>query len=261
MAGLQSGVRSWVIRMLWGPLRWIAQVHLSCSRAAGEFMFGRRSKTRVVPNGVDLARFVYSPANRLATRRDLGLTDFFVVGHVGGFSEAKNHVRLLRIFADVLKRESSAKLLLVGDGPLRGEIEADIATLGIGDAVVLAGTREDVPDLLATMDALLFPSLHEGFPVALIEAQASGLPCLVSSAVTREIALTDLVRFVALDEPDDVWVDAVLAMQSIQGRSSRAGDLTAAGYDSTQVAQEMQTLYLDLSEAMPTAYATEAGSS
>ena len=178
---------------------------------------------------------------------------------MGRFHHQKNHTRLLRIFKRVLEREPEARLLLVGDGPLRGELEGEIASLGLDEAVVLAGVREDVPDLLAAMDVFLLPSHFEGLPVVVVEAQASGLPCVVSGAVTDEVALTDLVRFVSLDEPDTVWADAVLAAATVGPRRSRVQELRDAGYDSAQVAREMQELYLELAEESWTRSTSRAG--
>lgn len=231
------------------PLRHVAQVRLACSRLAGDWMFGGRVATRVIHNGVELDRFAFDPDERRRLRQELGLMDAFVIGHVGRFSRQKNHVRILRIFAEALAREPKARLLLVGDGGLRPQIEQDISSLGLEDHVILAGVRDDIPRLLSAMDVLLFPSHYEGLPVTVVEAQASGLPCVVSDTVTDEIALTDLVRFVSLDEPDEAWADTVLQMAAIPWRRSRIDELRDAGYDSAQVAQEIQDLYLELAEA------------
>lgn len=252
-AGQDGQFRSLVKRILRRPLSRIAQVHLACSKSGGDWMFGRSADSHVIHNGVDLARFNYSSERRLVTRKSLGLTRNLVVGHVGSFSHVKNHQRILRIFTAVLQLEPTARLLLVGDGPLREGIEAEIASLGIADSVVLTGVREDVPDLLAAMDVFLLPSHFEGLPVVVVEAQASGLPCVVSDAVTDEVALTDLVNFVSLDEPNIGWADALMAAAKTGPRRSRVQELRAAGYDSAQVAQEMQEMYLRLS-APPTRY-------
>lgn len=230
------------------PLRHIAQVRLACSRLAGDWMFGRHATTRVLYNGVELDRFAFDADRRRRVRQELGLTDTPVIGHVGSFSSPKNHARLLRIFAEVLAREPRARLILVGDGLLRPQIQADIASLGLEGRVVLTGVREDVPALLSAMDVLLFPSHFEGLPVTVVEAQASGLPCVVSDTVTTEVGLTDLVRFLALDEPDDIWADALLGACSAKHRRSRIDELREAGYDAAQVTNEIQDLYLELND-------------
>ena len=118
----------------------------------------------------------------------------------------------------------------------------------VHEAVILTGLREDIPDVMTAMDVLVLPSHYEGLPVVLVEAQASGLPCVVSDAVTREVALTDLVRFVSLSEPDDSWADAIRDTRSSGVRRSRIEELRIAGYDSAQVARELQDLYMELSQ-------------
>lgn len=239
-------VDRWVKEVLRRPLRRVSQYHMTCSELAAEWMFGHEVNVRLVPNGIQSERFGYSPKQRIAVRCELGLSDEFVVGHIGRLVEEKNHSKLLGVFGQVLARDPSTRLVLVGDGHLRGRIELEIAKLGLARQVHLVGVRQDIPDLLAAMDVFLLPSHREGLPVTLVEAQASGLPCVVSDAVTEEVALTDLVRFVSLAEPDEVWADAILAARTDDTRHSRIDELRAAGYDSAQVAQEMQELYLQL---------------
>lgn len=209
--GSLSGVTRTVLR--W-PLRYVADVHLACSKLAGTWMFGRKTAVQVIPNGINSARFSFDPAERVRLRRELGLGDALVVGHVGSFGPVKNHGRILRIFSALAARDTRARLLLVGDGGLRGDIEQQVRALGLADKVVLPGVREDIPAVLSAMDVLLFPSHYEGLPVAVVEAQASALPCVVSDAVTPEIALTDLVDFVPLSAPDEVWAAKVLEAAS-----------------------------------------------
>ena len=230
------------------PLRHLASNHLTCSELAGYWMFGHSTLARLIPNGIETTRFGYDATTRQQIRRQLGLTDALVVGHVGSFSSPKNHSRLLRIFSTVLKTEHRARLLLVGDGALRAKIEKDIHLLGLEGTVSLVGVREDVPELLSAMDVLLFPSHYEGFPVTVVEAQASGLPCVVSDAVTPEIGLTDLVTFVSLTERDEVWAVKVLQLASQTHRESRVKELREAGYDAAQVAKELQEFYLELAQ-------------
>lgn len=237
--------------MLTWPLRHVAQLHLACSKLAADWMFGGRTATRVLFNGVELDRFAFDDARRLRVRQEFGLSDALVVGHVGRFNLPKNHLRLLRIFAEVVSRDPRARLILVGDGVLRPQIEADIASLGLEGRVVMAGVRPDVPAMLSAMDVLLFPSHYEGLPVTVVEAQASGLPCVVSDAVTTEVGLTNLVRFFPLDESDDTWADATLQMATTAGRKSRIDELRTAGYDAATVAEEIQKLYLELDDTRP----------
>lgn len=246
-SGHPGRIGRWLRSALTRPLSRIAHIRLACSRVAAQWMFGKRARTSLVPNGVELERFQYCPDERIKIRGELGLDAEFVIGHVGRFTEPKNHIRLLRIFAALLLVEPKAHLVLVGDGELRSHIQREIQSLGLDANVTLAGTRADVPAVLCALDVLLFPSRYEGLPLSIVEAQASGLPCIVSDAVTDEVGLTDLVRFVSLGSADSVWVDALLKANRTP-RESRVEELRAAGYDSSQVAQGMMHLYLRLAD-------------
>ena len=227
------------------PLRWVAHYRLACSTPAATWMFGRRAETSLVHNGVALDEFEYDAQNRDRVRKELGLGDGLVVGHVGRMVPPKNHARLVQVFERSTEVEPFAHLLLVGDGELRSEIERHIRALKIDENVILVGVRADVSALLAAMDVLVLPSHFEGLPVSIVEAQASGLPCVVSDAVTREVGLTDLVQFISLEESDEVWSNAVLKAKELP-RRSRVEELRAAGYDSSETTGEMQRLYVKL---------------
>lgn len=247
-AGLKTSRRTVVAAVGRALLRVVATHRLACGNLAGKWMFGTR-EFYVVPNALDLESVAYRLRDRIRIRAELGLDDAaVVVGHVGNFSAVKNHSRLLKIFAELAQQEPRARLLLVGDGHLRDQIEQHIRLLGLKDKVSLTGVRQDVPSLLSAMDVLLFPSLSEGLPVTVVEAQAAGLPCVVSESVTSEVGLTDLVRFVSLDEPDDLWATELLTASSQTDRRSRTKELRDAGYESAQVASAMDDLYFALVE-------------
>jgi glycosyltransferase involved in cell wall biosynthesis len=172
--------------------------------------------------GVDLAPFSLT-VDRAAVRSEFGFrADNIVFGHVGRFDPQKNHAFLADIAAEIAKREPGARFLLVGDGPLRSSIESQFRRAGIGHRAVFAGSRPDVPRLMVgAMDALLFPSLHEGLPVVLIEAQAAGLPTIMSDAIAAEsIIVPGLVITRALSESASHWAES--ALQHRQYRQSSA---------------------------------------
>lgn len=250
-AGRESGPLGVVRQALHLPLRVVADSHLACSAVAGRSMFGERTTVQVVPNAIKVERFAFTPSERDRIRLELGWQDALVIGHVGRFDPQKNHARLLRIFAGLAHNEPRARLLLVGDGLLRPQIEQDIASLGLEGKVVLTGVRTDIPELLSSMDVLLFPSHFEGLPVTVVEAQAAGLPCVVSDAITDEVALTELVTFISLNHPDVAWVRGVQEAASCQGRASRTREIRSAGYDSAEVAAYMQRLYMELNIVRP----------
>ncbi|MCR4412031.1 MAG: glycosyltransferase family 1 protein [Thermoguttaceae bacterium] len=212
-SGVSLGRRAYLaISRHW--LRRHATARLACSRSAGVSLFGRPwltdSRARVVHYGVDLAEFA-APADGAAVRKELGLApDDFVLGHVGRYCPQKNHRFLLDIAAEAARREPRIRLLLLGEGPLRAEIDAQARVLGLGDRVTALGVRRDVPRVLAAVDVFVFPSLWEGLPLAVLEAQAAGLPCVVSDRVTAEAdAIRSLVYRRSLDQDAAAWVDAI----------------------------------------------------
>ncbi len=194
-----------------------ATVGLAASQEAGSALFGSGweadPRWQILHYGIDLAPFKEA-VDAAAIRAELDLPDdAFVVGHVGRFCEQKNHTFLVEIFAEVARHDPQAMLLLVGDGPLRSSIEAYVQRLHLADHVVFAGVRGDVPRLMmGAMDVFLLPSLYEGLPLCGIEAQAAGLPLVLSDVITRELdVVAPLIRRIPLQQPASVWAQAVRA--------------------------------------------------
>ena len=194
----------------------------ACSRKAGEMLFGASPFT-VLPNGVDTGAFArHDPEARARLREHLGVAeDEILLGHVGRFSAQKNHAGLLRIFAAALQRRPNARLLLLGQGPLEAETRALAQELGVADRVIFAGVRTNVQVFYHAMDAFLLPSLFEGLPVVLVEAQAAGLPCFVSDTIDRGAAFADGVHFLPLGDTD-AWA-AALAGADLARNPARPG--------------------------------------
>ena len=238
-----SGPAALVKQALQYPLRYQADVLMSCTEQAGRWLFGskacRGEKFFLLPNAVDVKRFRPNGEARRRYRRELGLDDRLVVGHVGRFHEAKNHAFLLEAFAGLAGIRADAALLLVGDGELRGEIEAKIRELGLGDRVVLTGGSNDVPGLMQAMDVLAFPSRWEGLPVTGVEAQAAGLPCLISDRISTEVDISPLVRRLSIADTG-AWVQAMAAPQK---RQDVTGDIIRAGYDIGESVRRLSRLY------------------
>ena len=216
----------------------------ACGRDAGDWMFGGASY-RIVNNAIDAKNYTYSPVRRQEMRQQLGIReDAFVVGHVGRFNAVKNHTFLLDVFAEVRRKLRDAVLLLVGEGDLRSEMEQKAATLGMKDSVIFTGMRTDVPDLMQAMDCFVFPSLYEGIPVTMIEAQAAGLPCVISDAVPAESRKTDLVEQLGLQQGVAVWTDQILKHMG-DVRPDTCAMIAAAGYDIISNAFWLQNYYLE----------------
>lgn len=222
----------------------------ACSEAAANWMFDdAASSAHILLNGIDPVRFAVDETQRSAVRQEFSLSaDTLVFGHVGRFTAQKNHTRILDIFAQIRQKHPDSVLLLVGVGPLQPETEQKAAALGLSNCVRFLGARQDVPRLLQGMDGFLFPSLHEGLPVTLVEAQAAGLPVTAASTITEEVCITPLIQRLDLQQPDAFWADTALS-QAAQNRSQRrspTAEIAAAGYDIRQTAAWLTDFYLNL---------------
>lgn len=193
----------------------ITDVKIAPSCLAAEFTFGKseveKENVHFIHNGVDLNIYRYSEEARSNIRREFNIADNqLVVGHIGRFNQQKNHKFLIEVFATLLQKVPDAILMLVGQGEKRAEIEQQIAELGISKSVIFAGVRSDVPALLSAMDVFVFPSLYEGMPNTVIEAQATGLPCVIADTITKEAGITDLVKYLSLSFRKEQWVNEIL---------------------------------------------------
>ena len=191
-----------------------ANVKIAPSTEAADFMFGKNcvktNKATILHNAVDLSIFKYDADKRSEIRKELGVEDRVVVGHIGRFNSQKNHTFLLDVFAKIKEKQDDAVLVLVGKGDLEGDIKEKIQSLGLSDSVIFTGVRSDVPALLSAMDVFVFPSFYEGMPNTVIEAQATGLPCVIADTITREADITGLVKYLSLGEAADSWADTAL---------------------------------------------------
>lgn len=209
--------------------------YYACSKPAAAWMYGKKiyngNRYKIVKNGIDLDSYKFDPNTRESKRKQLEIDkDTLLVGHVGNFVYAKNHLFLLEIFEQVLKLNDDAKLLLAGDGELRNDIEKRIDELGIRNKVLLLGMRNDIPELLQAMDVYLFPSVYEGLPVALVEAQAAGLPCVISDTIAMESKITNHIQEYSLDLSAKEWAVKVVEWSRLERRDSTE-IIRKAGYD------------------------------
>ncbi|OUN79917.1 glycosyltransferase [Flavonifractor sp. An52] len=220
----------------------IATDLFACGDSAGRWMFGQNTFS-IINNAIDAKRYIYNPMTREKERKKLGIRDnTLVIGNVGRFSYPKNHDFLVEVFYKIIGC-CDAVLLLVGDGELRPAIEKKVQELGIEEHVIFTGVRDDVPNLMQAMDVFVFPSHYEGVPVTLIEAQASGLPCMISDGVPLECKKTDLVQQISLSEGPKAWAIAVVAAAKIP-RSNTSKAIKKSGYDIVENAQALQRYFL-----------------
>ena len=206
----------------------------ACSRQAGAFFYGdaiRNSpRYQEIPNAIDPTPFLFDSAVRASVRKQMAVEDTLVIGHVGRLHFQKNQAFLLDVFKDIRTHRPHSRLWLVGQGQDEPTLRRKAAELGLTDAVDFLGVREDIPRLLQGMDVFVFPSRFEGLGIALVEAQAAGLPCVTSTAVPRDAAVTDLVTFLPLSDSPALWAQAALQAAGTP-RTDRRAEIAAAGYD------------------------------
>lgn len=261
-AGTDPGLKGIVTNLLRKPLQRedCPYFRLAVSETAGEAVFGKAvmctGDVLVIPNAVNLEQFAYDPAERARIRAQYDVDeDAFVIGHAGWFRFAKNHEFLLKVFAAwrKMREEGNAKLLLVGDGERMQEIRALADAEDIAEDVIFAGRQSDIAAYYSAMDVLVFPSRYEGMPGTVIEAQAAGLPCLISDAITKEVVLTDLVRQLSIQDAPEKWAQEVktthgLFAGAVVDRETASAtarqQLAATGFDIKTQAERMMTFYL-----------------
>ena len=225
--------------------RMIPTVKFAPSTEAAEYTFGKgcvkKGRASLLHNGVDLSVYRYDDTARRDVRCELSLEGKTVVGHVGRFTGQKNHGFLLRVFKEMRENCPDAVLLLVGKGEKEQEIRETAERLGIADAVILTGVRSDVPRVLSAMDVFVFPSLYEGMPNTVIEAQATGLPCVIADTITAEADVTGIVTYRSLSDAPALWAETALRV-SRAPRCDTSEQMRRAGYDTDGVVQEFTRL-------------------
>lgn len=223
---------------------------LACGIQAGQWMFGTNDFT-VVRNAIDVDDYAFDEVRRERARSNLSVPEgSLVIGHVGRFMPQKNHTFLLDVFAEVLRLRPDAVLLLAGDGELRAKREQQAADLGISDSVKFLGVRSDVPDLMQAMDVFLMPSLYEGLPLVLVEAQAAGLPCVISDSIPMDCDLSESsITRLSLGASVIQWAATVIEVYGKNKRNGGAEIVRRAGFDVRESATRLMSFYLNRAEA------------
>lgn len=182
---------------------------LACSELAGEWLFGKNNY-EVLVNGFNTMSFEFDEEKRLKIRKRLHIEDCYVIGHVGRFNEQKNQFFLLEIFNEIIVKKPNAVLLLVGTGSNFKNIKELVSIHPYKNQIILYGETEDVASLYSAMDVFVFPSKYEGLGLVAVEAQISGLPCIVSDVIPKDIVISENVYFISLKDTVDRWTDAVV---------------------------------------------------
>lgn len=236
------------------------QKAIACSHLAGQWMFGNRP-FEVLQNGIDTSRYLYNEETRRRFRKRLGIGDAFLIGHAAQYTLQKNHEFLLEVFQKLAEKREDVWLMLAGNGPRFLEIEQKIKEHPYRDRILVLGDLPQIEEAYSAMDLFVLPSLFEGFPVVLVEAQAAGLPCLVSDRITKEVNLSGNVHFLPITSAD-VWADAIWLEMETQAdcrpdcsawsvrRRERSGQarqrIIAEGYDAKSNVIRLQEIYREL---------------
>ena len=219
----------------------------ACGKQAGDWMFCGNDY-EIIRNAIDTTKYQYSQRVEAEVRAELGLSDELVVGHVGNFTPAKNHLFLLEIFVEILKLNQKAKLLLVGGGDARNSIEEKAHELGVYEHVIFTGVRTDVNRVMQAINVFVFPSIYEGLPVTMVEAQAVGLPCIISDCVSDECIVTNgLVNSKRLVDTPKQWAEYILQYAN-KTKENHIHEIEDAGYDISVAAKQLENFYLQSKE-------------
>lgn len=226
----------------------LAGEKFACSKLAGQWVFGKRKhkagKVTIIPNAIDVDKFRFNFETRKRVRDVWGLQNKLVIGHVGRFSNQKNHKFLVEIFACVHQQNPNTMLMLVGDGELKPEIEQFVKELELSNAVLFLGSRHDVHELYQAMDVFVLPSHYEGLPVVGIEAQCAGLPVLLSDNISNEVAITDLVHFQSLSDSVQNWAQNINTIIASAKRHNTREQIIEAGYTAESSANFLSKYYM-----------------
>ena len=219
----------------------------ACGKAAGDWMFGGKTY-RLLPNAIAAEKYIYEEEKAKKIKKELDLEKNLVIGHIGRFNPQKNHKFLIDIFEKCFEKNQKVRLMLIGDGEGRKEIENKVKERGLQDNVIFMGVRRDVPELLQAMDVFVFPSLYEGLPVTMIEEQAAGVPAVISDRVSEECIITkDLVKVEGLEETPEQWAGEILKQVKISKRD-RSEEIKKAKYDVETNAKWLEEYYLRKAE-------------
>lgn len=252
-----SNKKEWkknIIKNILRPFSKIFATHyFSCSEFAGRYLFGNKTfnegKVSVINNAIDIDKFLYNEDIRKQKRKELGLNDQLVIGHVGRFIPQKNHIRLLEIFKSITDiYDNNTVLLLIGDGYLKDAVKDKVKELGLENSVMFLGQRTDVNELMQAMDIFLLPSLYEGLPVVGVEAQASGLLCILSSAMTSETKVLSSTKFVSLDDDNNTWAKIIMDSYANYNRGNTSDEIVNVNFEIKTEAKKLENKYTSLAK-------------
>ena len=203
----------------------------------------RHDKVRVIYNGINSIEFQYDEEVRKVYRKELGLENKFVIGHVGRFNTQKNHTFLIDIFREIQTMDKQTVLLLLGEGELEGNIREKVSNLNLSETVKFLGVRHDVNKVMQAMDAFVLPSNYEGLPVVGVEAQAAGLPMFCSDNITNEVVITPNINLLSLNLSAKEWAKIIMQKGKKNHRKNMLDYIVKSGYDISKSVNDLQKFY------------------
>lgn len=219
----------------------------ACSNLAGEWLYGKNGNYKVINNGIEANKYKLNEKIKIEKREELKIEkDEIAIGHIGRLTEQKNHKFLIEIFSKLYNINNKYKLFIIGNGELEDKIREQIKTLSLEKNIIMLGVRKDVNEILQAMDLFVFPSLYEGLPVTLVEAQGAGLKCFISDTVTKEIDLEcGLTEFISLNRTSEEWAE-IIDKNKEYIRKDTIDSLRTHGYDMTENAKNLENRYIEL---------------
>lgn len=220
----------------------------ACGELAGKWLFGKKPFT-VINNGISTGKYAFDADVRAQYRAELGWEDKIILGHIGNFFPRKNDTFLIDVLEQLRRADDRYVLVSIGDGGVRQEVEEKARQLGLSDAVIFTGLRSDAEKFMQAMDIFVLPSLYEGLPLTLIEAQAAGLECVASDTVTDEVDISGDIKYLPLGDGAEKWACEIRALD-IGSReklsAQRCEMIDRAGYGIETAAHRLAQLYRDL---------------
>ena len=208
-------------------------IRLACSEKAGKWVYtkGYYKKCAIIHNAILPENYTFNEIKRNKKRRELGINELFTVVHIGRINRQKNHEKVITVFKEITKKNSESILLIIGDGKedQKAKIYSMTEELNLKEKVLFLGNRSDIKEIMWASDCMLFPSLFEGLPLVLIEAQAASLPCVAADTIDKDVKICDCLSFVGLNQSDEYWADRVL--NSHNNRCEKKEEIKEAGYD------------------------------
>lgn len=218
-----------------------------CGEESGSWLFGKKNRSKFIQlnNAIDSKKFIYNENTSAQVKKELGITNEFVIGHVGRFNEQKNHNKLIEIFYEICKINPNSKLVLVGEGVLENKTKEKVNSLNLDDKVLFLGGRSDVYRIMQAFDIFLFPSLFEGLPVSMVEAQAAGLQCFISNSIPKQCIITNNVISFDLSLPNCEIAKLIINRHKNYSRLNTYQNIVDAGFDIKSNAKQLEEFYFN----------------